>query len=357
MAGADEFPDLLLQVESLLHILRSTAPNPSKTEALDAWSGDLTPKIVSKVIQAPKFVDDAVFFFTYAQHSGYRHSNNCFLRVLLRDPPESSCPRWSTPGSSQTRQLSRSSCTGFGDVAMACEVLVDLKSRGTAECNATLCKEARFDDAKLLFRKMVEMAAEDVTSYYLLVRPLCKAKMIEDAEMLVTESRKKLLELPLHNLVVSSYCKGKTLDAAVAVDEAAGAGLDVPGKNGLQRLPTLPLCVDNRLHEARKFPGEMANRNLTPNVVTYTVLINGLCKGGWVDEAVALLSKMRKKCVPTAVTYNSLIGRAGERGLRPPGGDRISSQSKKSDDALRVLERLVLPSRRCHVLVLDRWTL
>ncbi|EFJ18002.1 hypothetical protein SELMODRAFT_420423 [Selaginella moellendorffii] len=85
MAGADEFPDLLLQVESLLHILRSTAPNPSKTEALDAWSGDLTPKIVSKVIQAPKFVDDAVFFFTYVQHSGYRHSNNCFLRVLLRD--------------------------------------------------------------------------------------------------------------------------------------------------------------------------------------------------------------------------------------------------------------------------------
>ncbi|EFJ37093.1 hypothetical protein SELMODRAFT_403194 [Selaginella moellendorffii] len=85
MAGADEFSDLLLQVESLLHILRSTAPNPFKTEALDAWSGDLTPKIVSKVIQAPKFVDDAVFFFTYAQHSGYRHSNNYFLRVLLRD--------------------------------------------------------------------------------------------------------------------------------------------------------------------------------------------------------------------------------------------------------------------------------
>lgn len=47
---------------------------------------------------------------------------------------------------------------------------------------------------------------------------------------------------------------------------------------------------------------------LKPNVVSYTLLINGNCKVHRVDEAVATFDKMSREGIePTIVTYNTLL--------------------------------------------------
>ncbi|CAJ2641917.1 unnamed protein product [Trifolium pratense] len=49
-------------------------------------------------------------------------------------------------------------------------------------------------------------------------------------------------------------------------------------------------------------------RILTPNVLTYNILINGYCKNKRIDEAMVLLSEMHgKNLAPDTLTYNSLI--------------------------------------------------
>ncbi|XP_024538389.1 pentatricopeptide repeat-containing protein At1g09900 [Selaginella moellendorffii] len=100
------------------------------------------------------------------------------------------------------------------------------------------------------------------------------------------------------------------------------------------------LCKVKLLEQALVFLGKMVSKGFHRDVYTYTAVIHALCienrlqklESFWkrwptrtslqalsrtrfsstgstkvVDEAVALLSKMRKKCVPTAVTYNSLV--------------------------------------------------
>ncbi|RYR07887.1 hypothetical protein Ahy_B05g075379 [Arachis hypogaea] len=52
-----------------------------------------------------------------------------------------------------------------------------------------------------------------------------------------------------------------------------------------------------------------------PNVWTYTIMINGLCKEGLLHEALAFLSKMEDNgCLPNAVTYEIIIRALFEKG-------------------------------------------
>jgi len=52
----------------------------------------------------------------------------------------------------------------------------------------------------------------------------------------------------------------------------------------------------------------LARRGVTPNVLSYSVMINGLCKVKMVDEAVILFKEMHSKnMTPNTLTYNSLI--------------------------------------------------
>ena len=52
----------------------------------------------------------------------------------------------------------------------------------------------------------------------------------------------------------------------------------------------------------------MLNQGLTPDIVTYNTLINGLCKMGWTHAALNLLEKLPNENVhPDIITYNILI--------------------------------------------------
>ena len=49
----------------------------------------------------------------------------------------------------------------------------------------------------------------------------------------------------------------------------------------------------------------MENRDTKPNTIIYNTIIDGLCKDKMVDQALILLSEMIEKCIaPNVVTYS-----------------------------------------------------
>ncbi|KAM6584748.1 hypothetical protein CsatB_011750 [Cannabis sativa] len=73
------------------------------------------------------------------------------------------------------------------------------------------------------------------------------------------------------------------------------------------------LCKSWRVDEAmevfEKMSGEVGKYTVEPDVVIYNSLIDGLCKVGRQEEGLKLMEQMRSQnfCAPNAVTYNCLI--------------------------------------------------
>ncbi|KAK9110093.1 hypothetical protein Sjap_018153 [Stephania japonica] len=60
--------------------------------------------------------------------------------------------------------------------------------------------------------------------------------------------------------------------------------------------------------EARGLLDEMGGHRISPSVVTFTILVDALCKDGKIKEAAQLFEEMRKRRVELNVsTYSSLI--------------------------------------------------
>ena len=52
----------------------------------------------------------------------------------------------------------------------------------------------------------------------------------------------------------------------------------------------------------------MAQEGLVPNVITYSIMINGLCKKGELEKANCLLLDMEENgCIPDVVTFDTLM--------------------------------------------------
>lgn len=68
------------------------------------------------------------------------------------------------------------------------------------------------------------------------------------------------------------------------------------------------LCKVGRLTETKKIFADM-QRSVLPNIRTYNTLINGFCKKGLLDDAMELYTEILNKdnVAPDIVTYNSII--------------------------------------------------
>jgi pentatricopeptide repeat protein len=75
------------------------------------------------------------------------------------------------------------------------------------------------------------------------------------------------------------------------------------------------LFKDKRLDLALKVLSKMLENSCAPNVVIYTEMIDGLCKVGKTDEAYKLMLMMEEKgCYPNVVTYTAMIDGFGNVG-------------------------------------------
>jgi pentatricopeptide repeat protein len=68
------------------------------------------------------------------------------------------------------------------------------------------------------------------------------------------------------------------------------------------------LCKGGRLKNAQVIFQELLTKGYNLTVWTYNVMINGLCKEGLFDQAIALLSRMEDNgCIPDIVSYETII--------------------------------------------------
>ncbi|XP_070042454.1 putative pentatricopeptide repeat-containing protein At1g12700, mitochondrial [Nicotiana tomentosiformis] len=94
----------------------------------------------------------------------------------------------------------------------------------------------------------------------------------------------------IYSIVIDALCKDRMLDAVVSL-------LNEMKQKGLVGGKMLGLCSVRWL----------VNVNIYPNVYTFSIVIDGLCKEEKVEDAEKIMRHMiRKGEEPTVVTYNAI---------------------------------------------------
>ncbi|KAL8116724.1 hypothetical protein AgCh_023032 [Apium graveolens] len=211
------------------------------------------------------------------------------------------------------------------------------------------------DDALLLFRKMLKMRPLPCDFHFnQLLTALVKMKQCEVGFSIFRDMC--TLEIPVDiitfNIAINCCCHSNRLDYAFSL-------LAAIFKRGL--MPTVityntlirGLLAQHKSAEARLlFENLIKFREVQLNVVTFTTMIDGLCKTGHTDMALWLFRFMEKcNCKPNIVTYNTVIDSFCEQGL--------------ADDALdlhsEMIENGILPDVWSYNAIirvlcrLDRW--
>lgn len=83
---------------------------------------------------------------------------------------------------------------------------------------------------------------------------------------------------------------------------------------------------------------EMGQIGVDPNIITYSSLVDGLCKGGRSLKAMVLLDRMvAERCLPNTITYSSIINGLCKEGRLLEAVevlDRMRLQGRKPDAGL-----------------------
>ncbi|KAF2298418.1 hypothetical protein GH714_023519 [Hevea brasiliensis] len=212
-----------------------------------------------------------------------------------------------------------------------------------------LCKCGKTNVAIELLKGMGERGCEpNVVTYSAIVDALCKDKLVIEALDLFSQMRNKCISPN----VVTYTCliQGRTSFKSSRNNENNDPKVkpDVVTHNSLMD----GFCLCNQMDEARKLfdhmglweagrPGNalevfksMCSCGQQPNIITFSTILNGLCKQGNLDEALTLFKAMEKSRLKVnRVSYNILINgmcRAGrltdakelfsrlfEKGLQP----------------------------------------
>ncbi|XP_074331460.1 uncharacterized protein LOC141668461 isoform X2 [Apium graveolens] len=175
------------------------------------------------------------------------------------------------------------------------------------------------DDALLLFRKMLKMRPLPCDFHFnQLLTALVKMKQCEVAFSFFRDMC--TLSIPINiftfNIVINCCCHSDRLDCAFSLLAAIfkrGFVPDVVTYSTLIR----GLLSQHKSVEARLlFENLIKFREVQPNVVTFSIMIDGLCKTGHTDMALWLFRFMEKSyCKPNTVTYNTVIDSYCKRGL------------------------------------------
>ncbi|MCL7049117.1 hypothetical protein MKW94_004574, partial [Papaver nudicaule] len=136
--------------------------------------------------------------------------------------------------------------------------------------------------------------------------------------------------------------QGRVLDAHKLIKEVDGTRTvcDVFGYS----IVVDRLCKEGYLNKALDLCVTMRKHGIPPNIVIYNSVINGLCDQGCFVQALRIFDSLEKiYLVPTVITYNSLITALSKEGYL--------------EDAKRLLEKMVLqefiPNTRVYNSLID----
>lgn len=145
----------------------------------------------------------------------------------------------------------------------------------------------------------------------------CLNLLIDSGE--VDKARKLLLYAKHHlglepntcifNILVKHHCKNGDIDSAFrVVEEMKRSGISYPN---LITYSTLMDCLfaHSRSKEAMElFEDMISKEGISPDPVTFNVMINGFCRAGEVERAKMIIDFMKKNgCSPNVYNYSALM--------------------------------------------------
>ncbi|KAL7161208.1 hypothetical protein ACSBR2_041792 [Camellia fascicularis] len=138
----------------------------------------------------------------------------------------------------------------------------------------------------------------------ILADALCKegkAKEAQDVVELMIQ-RGVVPDVVTYNAVMDGYC------LCGQVDEARKMLDVIVSRRCAPSLFTYNILINGRLRDALLLFNEMQVHGQIPNLLTYSVLLDGLCKNQHLDEALALFKKLENAgLAPDIVIYSNLI--------------------------------------------------
>ncbi|WOK92819.1 pentatricopeptide repeat-containing protein [Canna indica] len=172
----------------------------------------------------------------------------------------------------------------------------------------------------------------------ILLQSLWKEGKISEAEKLLQKMNEKRyrLDIVTCSIIIDGLCENGKLDKAMeivdgmwqhgsaALGELGNAFLGlVDDTNVKYKCPPNVitysilinhLCKAGRLDEAKKLLVVMIGKNLTPDAIIYDTFVYGFCKQEKISSAFKVLRDMEKKgCRPSTRTYNLLIWGLGKK--------------------------------------------
>ncbi|KAJ6873300.1 hypothetical protein NC651_032237 [Populus alba x Populus x berolinensis] len=155
------------------------------------------------------------------------------------------------------------------------------------------------DEARSIFDLMVSKGCTpNVYTYTSLMNGYCKIERIEEAVQLLDETLRKGRPLAAQQLFRYICAHGHTPNIMTY-----GVLLD-------------GLCKHGNLEEAFALFQEMQRSTVKPNLVIYTILIDSLCKCGKLKDGKELFSRLIDEGLkPNVYTYTALVGALCKEGL------------------------------------------
>ncbi|KAG6666959.1 hypothetical protein CIPAW_01G067100 [Carya illinoinensis] len=216
---------------------------------------------------------------------------------------------------------------------------------------AVLFRSGRFVEALNMLDEMLQPGADcppnDITGHVVFAALSSRewfGRSISDEEIVGLVS--KLLE---HGVfpdtfklmqLITKLCRNKKIGRAWDVLHdvmKAGGTLEAASCNAL----LMGLGRDGDFERMNTLMTEMKAMDIQPNVVTFGILINHMCKSRRVDEALEVFEKMKgmrseNKCMPNTVTYNCLIDRFCKAGEIERAQELFDQMNKE-----RVFEKMI----------------
>ncbi|OAY77918.1 Pentatricopeptide repeat-containing protein [Ananas comosus] len=203
-----------------------------------------------------------------------------------------------------------------------------MQSRGVAPDLAThsiminaYSKQGEIDLALGIFNEIIEQGFEPTVAVYdSIIGCLCRMKRVKEAEFIF----RRMIEagvLPdevIYTTILNGYSKiRRTVDACDLFDEMVERGLQPSSHaysaliNGLikgNKIRKACYYLDRMLEEGFMPDTELVDSELMPDLHIYNGVLNGLCRANMIEDAYDLISLMRQVGVtPNQVTYTILM--------------------------------------------------
>ncbi|XP_039789596.1 pentatricopeptide repeat-containing protein At1g09900-like [Panicum virgatum] len=193
-----------------------------------------------------------------------------------------------------------------------------------------LCAAGRLDDAERVLGASERAGTADAVARYTLVAGYCRAGgRLADAErMLSSLAASGAADVVTYNTLVAGYCReGRLGDARRLV-----AGMPLAPNSYTNSTLLKGLCSAKEWDDAEELVAEMIRSGCPPNDLTFGMMIHSLCQNGLVDRAMGILDQMSKcGCMRGVIVYNEIISCLAELGRVEEALDLFNSMPCKPD--------------------------